>query len=515
MSNKSKFIMILLTTVSILLLQSIAYSAIASTMTIKGDAYARVDADIRITNFYVVSSTNATSSYEEFTKNNISSSINISSTTGTIQYAVEITNYSGNNMAITNITSSNQNINYELLDYELYDMLCDEEGKCNSFSKTIILINVSSTSSQSFTLEFEFQQAYSVTYINFTNTTYRKTAIKNETLSLDLSSDNIIFIKVSNQDSTQTYSYLNGTLNIPTISSDITIHALNQLDIDYTGASQTFTAPFNGTYKLELWGAQGGSYNTYYGGYGAYVTGEVSLTSGQTLYAFVGGTGGHTNEHSATVSGGYNGGGAAVGKWSSTVTTNENKTSGGGATHISYTNSSIANTSDINNILAIAAGGSGQISFFTGSPGSDSYRYTYCTGGAGGGIEGNIGVCDSNMISANGSSYTLANQTTYGSSKYASNATTYGAYGKGGNGYSGGGGGLYGGAGGYVYSGGGSSYIANSLLSNKYMLCYECTTSEEESTKTLSVSTHLETPTTDTPKEGNGAIRISLITKTT
>lgn len=29
-------------------------------------------------------------------------------------------------------------------------------------------------------------------------------------------------------------------------------------NFDYTGAVQTFTAPRDGTYKLEVWGAQGG-----------------------------------------------------------------------------------------------------------------------------------------------------------------------------------------------------------------------------------------------------------------
>ena len=47
----------------------------------------------------------------------------------------------------------------------------------------------------------------------------------------------------------------------------------NTWNFDYTGGEQTFTAPVSGTYKLETWGAQGGSANeTYYGGYGGYCT---------------------------------------------------------------------------------------------------------------------------------------------------------------------------------------------------------------------------------------------------
>ena len=38
-----------------------------------------------------------------------------------------------------------------------------------------------------------------------------------------------------------------------------------EYEFDYTGSLQTFTAPEDGIYKLQVWGAQGGSYNTSYG----------------------------------------------------------------------------------------------------------------------------------------------------------------------------------------------------------------------------------------------------------
>ena len=33
-------------------------------------------------------------------------------------------------------------------------------------------------------------------------------------------------------------------------------------DFDYTGSEQEFTVPCNGTYKLETWGASGGTSST-------------------------------------------------------------------------------------------------------------------------------------------------------------------------------------------------------------------------------------------------------------
>lgn len=45
-------------------------------------------------------------------------------------------------------------------------------------------------------------------------------------------------------------------------------------EYDYSGKEDIFTVLESGTYKLETWGAQGGSYNsTYHGGYGSGISG--------------------------------------------------------------------------------------------------------------------------------------------------------------------------------------------------------------------------------------------------
>ncbi len=68
----------------------------------------------------------------------------------------------------------------------------------------------------------------------------------------------------------------------------------------YIGNYETFTAPHDGIYKLEVWGAQGGStggndttgvYQDYIGGAGGYSVGLITLTSNQELYIVVGGQG--------------------------------------------------------------------------------------------------------------------------------------------------------------------------------------------------------------------------------
>ena len=75
----------------------------------------------------------------------------------------------------------------------------------------------------------------------------------------------------------------------------------------------------------------------------------------------------------------------------------------------------------------------------------------------------------------------------------------------------GGGGGFFGGNAGDLVGAGGSSYIANPLLTNKSMYCYNCKESSEESTKTISTTCVNETPTEDCAKIGNGYARITYI----
>ena len=59
-------------------------------------------------------------------------------------------------------------------------------------------------------------------------------------------------------------------------------------DFDYTGAEQTFVVPVSGTYKIELWGAQGGGLDDAKGGTGGYVSGAINLEKSQKLYIYVG-----------------------------------------------------------------------------------------------------------------------------------------------------------------------------------------------------------------------------------
>jgi hypothetical protein len=146
----------------------------------------------------------------------------------------------------------------------------------------------------------------------------------------------------------------------------------------YTGNVQTFTAPSATTYKLEVWGAQGGQFlsdrsSIPCGGYscGYYLISNVNTK----LYIEVGGQGkyyggpGPEFDTPYDKTGGYNGGGNAGNSGSNG--------GGGGATHISKSNKGILSnyTYGTNEILIVAGGG--------GGCGASSIK-----GGVGGGTNG-------------------------------------------------------------------------------------------------------------------------------
>ena len=271
--------------------------------------------------------------------------------------------------------------------------------------------------------------------------------------------------------------------------SDLTIrnYQVNDYEEFYNiGSIQTFTAPLSGTYKLEVWGASGGSANTTdIGGYGAYATGNVNLNKGDILYIAVGGAGSVTTAQSA-LAGGYNGGGNAFG-----AENGKKVGSGGGATHIAKVTGLLqALSSKKDSILIVAAGGGG---------GGYESASLHGAGGSGGGI---VGV--------KGTNSTAGSQTAAGSGQSS------GAFGKGGSSTddgTGGGAGLYGGGGGLYYNSGagGSSYIGNSLLTNKAMYCYNCTASSNTATKTISTTCTSSSPTKNCSKSGAGHAVITYI----
>lgn len=181
----------------------------------------------------------------------------------------------------------------------------------------------------------------------------------------------------------------------------------------YTGGAQTYTAPASGTYKLEVWGAQGGyRSNATYGGKGGYSVGTITNLPQETkLYVYVGGAGGNSSSSTgAVVSGGYNGGGYRYGY-----------KGGGGATDIRFTGGAWNNSASLLSRVIVAGGG--------GSDGAVSKQGMYGGGTQGGSSTQNY-TANSNYCGKGGNqtysgystAYTITTQATSG---LTSNSKSY------------------------------------------------------------------------------------------
>lgn len=370
--SKYKKIIILVQIFSIILiffLSTIAYSAISSTMNVRGLAHARVEADVRITNFSVYDANNAISLYEEFSKNTISTSIDFSNSTFII-YRVEVTNYGSQNVAISNITGLPSDLSYELINYNFNEKICDEFDKCNNFAKKQIYLKISGTDKHALDLTFEFTPVWDITYKNLTGS-YQQSIIDNGSITVNLSSESPknIVIEEANISS---YKYKNNTLSINNIKNNIEVVALNDLtyDFNYTGNYETFEVPHTGIYKIELWGASGNDdYDTTTkAGKGGYTSGNIKLTKGTKLYVYVGQKGQPINDGIT-----FNNGRPNANGWN-----------GGGSTDIRLVSGSWDNSESINSrIMVAAAGGTGfRDAVYIGDAGGlVGYNGTKSTGG--------------------------------------------------------------------------------------------------------------------------------------
>ena len=291
------------------------------------------------------------------------------------------------------------------------------------------------------------------------------------------------------------------------------------VSFDYTGSEQTYIAPTDGYYNLEAWGAQGGNidntitskfptYNAYYGGYGGYSKGEIQLKKGDILYVNVGGKGEPASFANSKGKGGYNGGGSGgVGPYNYWFNSRKEpnpirSAGGGGATHIATKSGILSSLENSKNQIILVSGGGG---------GSNASEYYNKIAGTGGGISGGLGYIYNGSYVNGGSQntgYAFGKGQDGHDSLQGTNADAEGS--------GGGGGGFYGG---YSYQGtetksdaagaGGSGYIGNSLLTNKVMYCYNCTASNDTSTKTVSTTNVSANPVSNYAKKGNGYAKIT------
>lgn len=292
----------------------------------------------------------------------------------------------------------------------------------------------------------------------------------------------------------------NGYVRITKLTDVIYLtHANNDImDFNYTGSTQSKTLK-PGTYTIECWGGQGGTYSGYYiGGYGGYSKGTITLTKTTTVYVSVGGAG-----SSSSTAAGFNGGGTGI----------SSGRGGGGATDVRIGQNSLYSR------VIVAGGG--------GGAGVTSANTNPC--GCGGGEYGGDGYYNNTT-----GSYTTGQNRSGGSASQTAGGITWSTgtqatFGQGGNasGYScgGGGGGWYGGGGAYDndfdsdgrWGGGGSGYVYTSSTAKNYPNgCLLNSTHYLTNAQTIAGDTSFTSPTgsAETGHTGNGFCRITNLTPT-
>lgn len=267
------------------------------------------------------------------------------------------------------------------------------------------------------------------------------------------------------------------------------------LDCPYSGSVKSITLP-KGQYKLECWGAQGGTHNNYKGGPGGYSVGNIILTKKETLFFYTGGAG------TTSTAAGFNGGGTGI----------SNGRGGGGASDIRVGQDSLY-------ARVIVAGGGG-------GAGVTSARAN--PAGCGGGLYGGDGYYNNTTDSYTTGSNRCGGSAsqTAGGKPWSTQSTGTGTFGQGGNasGYScgGGGGGWYGGGGAYDndsdsdgrWGGGGSGYVYTSSTASNYPSgCLLNSSYYLTNASTIAGDTAFTSPTgtSETGHTGDGYIRITVI----
>ena len=213
---------------------TIAYSAVYSTMNITGIAYARVVKDVRVTDFKINdSSFSATTSYEEFSSNTISSKFNLIEPASSMIFDVEVTNYGSSDVGILNLIGTlPEGLSYEIINYNLEDKICDDTGKCNQMAVKTFQIKFTGTPGEyEVNLEFDFRTYHKVTYTGITNNGYPTEVIDGGNLNITFT-ENLKKVSVlSDGTEISHYDQISGgqTITIENVSSDIEIKKEKEL----------------------------------------------------------------------------------------------------------------------------------------------------------------------------------------------------------------------------------------------------------------------------------------------
>ena len=242
LSNKRKLIPYII--VLTILLLSVGYSAFISELNITGIASEiRIKKDIRITGLavepeteedasIVIQNNGGITTYTEYNVKNISAGITLPEEDSSITFNVEITNFEGPESGIYEITGLPDNLEYDTLNYDLKQKICNDSGVCSTGIRKNVLIKVrykegsynSEDKTHEIVMNFDFQPFYTVTYTNIEGENYPTEIIGKDTLIVDFGENAPKALDITMENIKVTdFTYENGVLNLPNVNGDIVI----------------------------------------------------------------------------------------------------------------------------------------------------------------------------------------------------------------------------------------------------------------------------------------------------
>lgn len=173
--NKKTIPYLLLLTITML---SVGYSAFSSHLNISGVVTTvRIKRDVRITGVSVESNDEeGESKYTEYNINKVKTGIELPNQNSSVTYNVEVTNIGNVDVGVLELTGLPDNLDYEFLNYNLKEKICESEGKCNlGIQKNIKLkikykegykLEEGANTHYDVVADFNFQPFYQVAYQN-------------------------------------------------------------------------------------------------------------------------------------------------------------------------------------------------------------------------------------------------------------------------------------------------------------------------------------------------------------
>lgn len=233
-NKKTSFFIIMIIALCISFL-SVGFSAFQNNLSIDDTtATVRIDKDVRVTGVRVDSSSNASSSYEEYNVSNIQSAINLLNKDSYIIYEVDICNLGNVPIGISSATIDNNNLKFEFLDYNMKAKIC-ENDQCTLGVKKKIKIKVSyndnatiNDNSEKFIINFKFGRIYNIDYVDIQNESILpKEVIEGDTLNLNIinniNGNLLVYMNNRKLSKNDEYQYLNELLTIPNINGNLSI----------------------------------------------------------------------------------------------------------------------------------------------------------------------------------------------------------------------------------------------------------------------------------------------------